>query len=131
LIARHFPDFRGPGLPAEIELWLSEEDTSRAPAWPFVYGTLIVRKLYSGTEPVLVVSERTDQPTSPLLAQLGLTSREIDVMTLIVCGNATKDVAVSLAISPRTVSKHIERSLSKLGVDSRLAAANLINELAQ
>ncbi len=44
-------------------------------------------------------------------------------------GASTKETAKRLEISPRTVDKHVERALAKLGVDTRLAAANLINQI--
>ena len=45
-------------------------------------------------------------------------------------GASTKETAARLEISPRTVDKHVERALAKLGVDSRIAAANLVNQMA-
>ncbi|MFZ0667277.1 MAG: LuxR C-terminal-related transcriptional regulator [Acidimicrobiales bacterium] len=128
MLQRHFPG-RGGSVPGEIQAWLAEPRPAPAPEWPFVHGVLLIRRLDTASGTVLLVSERDDQPARPALRKLGLTARECDVMQLIVTGVATKDVARRLEISPRTVSKHIERALSKLGVDSRTAATNLVNQL--
>jgi DNA-binding NarL/FixJ family response regulator len=48
-----------------------------------------------------------------------LTPREREVMTLLVEGLSSTDIAERLVITPRTVAKHIEHILVKLGVHSR------------
>jgi DNA-binding CsgD family transcriptional regulator len=52
-----------------------------------------------------------------------LTSREIDVLRLIAAGHTNKEIAAQLFISPGTVATHVVNILSKLGVESRTAAA--------
>ncbi len=52
----------------------------------------------------------------------GLTARELDVLTLLIDGHSDRAIAGRLLISRRTVSKHVEAILSKLGVHSRGAA---------
>jgi DNA-binding NarL/FixJ family response regulator len=52
-----------------------------------------------------------------------LTTRELDVLRQIVEGQSNQKIAVSLAISEKTVEKHLEEIYSKLGVKSRVAAA--------
>jgi DNA-binding CsgD family transcriptional regulator len=65
-------------------------------------------------------------PTSPALAttqnDFGLTRREREVLRLLVDGLPNREIADALSISPRTVGKHIEGILAKLGVESRTAA---------
>jgi non-specific serine/threonine protein kinase len=53
---------------------------------------------------------------------LGLTPRERDVLRLLVEGHPNRDIGDLLSISPRTVGKHVENILAKLGVESRAAA---------
>lgn len=53
----------------------------------------------------------------------GLTPRELDVVTLLIGGLSNGDIASRLWTSSRTVSTHVERILSKLGVRSRAGAA--------
>lgn len=55
----------------------------------------------------------------------GLTSRQQDVLVLIVAGCSNDDIAAELFISPKTVSHHVSAILAKLGVDSRVQAAAL------
>jgi DNA-binding NarL/FixJ family response regulator len=51
-----------------------------------------------------------------------LTPREIDVLSLLVEGLDQPDIAERLFITPKTVGKHIEHILAKLGVHSRAQA---------
>jgi len=48
-----------------------------------------------------------------------LTRRELDVLSLLVEGLSQPEIAERLFISPKTVGKHIEHILAKLGVHSR------------
>jgi DNA-binding CsgD family transcriptional regulator len=49
----------------------------------------------------------------------GLSARELEVLQLLVTGHSDKDIAETLAISPRTASKHVGNILAKLGVSTR------------
>ncbi|MGH9084119.1 MAG: LuxR C-terminal-related transcriptional regulator, partial [Acidimicrobiales bacterium] len=51
----------------------------------------------------------------PVLAALGITSREADVLALVATGATNREVAEHLFISTRTVDKHVERLLQKTG----------------
>jgi predicted ATPase/DNA-binding CsgD family transcriptional regulator len=53
----------------------------------------------------------------------GLTGREVDVLRLIVDGRSNQQIADALFISHKTVRNHVTAVLSKLGVESRTAAA--------
>lgn len=54
-----------------------------------------------------------------------LTRRELDVLSLLVEGLSQPGIAEKLFISPKTVGKHIEHILAKLGVHSRAQAVAL------
>ena len=54
-----------------------------------------------------------------------LTAREAEVLLWIARGKANRDVAEILALSPRTVNKHLETIFAKLGVENRSSAAVL------
>ncbi len=61
-----------------------------------------------------------------LAAQLprpDLSSRELEVLNLIVQGLSNKQIAYSLGIAEHTVKNHVKSILSKLGVDDRTQAA--------
>lgn len=53
----------------------------------------------------------------------GLTAREREVVRLAGLGRTNAEIAAELAISDRTVHKHLERAYTKLGVSNRSAAA--------
>ena len=55
-------------------------------------------------------------------AALGLTRREAEVFRLLAEGHTNRQIAETLFISPRTVSKHVESILAKFGVETRSAA---------
>lgn len=52
-----------------------------------------------------------------------LTTREMDVLALIVAGMGNKQIADELHIAEYTVKNHVKNVLSKLGVDDRTQAA--------
>ncbi|MFM0052537.1 response regulator transcription factor [Caballeronia grimmiae] len=52
-----------------------------------------------------------------------LTHRELQIATLVALGRANKQIAAELHISEWTVSSHLRRIFSKLGVRSRAALA--------
>ncbi len=51
-----------------------------------------------------------------------LTPREQDVLKWLSAGKTDRDIGAILAISPRTVHKHLQRIYEKLGVETRTAA---------
>jgi DNA-binding NarL/FixJ family response regulator len=88
-----------------------------------------------GAAPLLAqvgaVSRRTrlslETPTPAVLAkksidQLGLTSREAEVLTLVAVGHTNRQLAETLYISEKTASVHVSNILRKLGVTSRVDA---------
>ncbi|HEY3070015.1 MAG TPA: response regulator transcription factor [Gaiellaceae bacterium] len=54
-----------------------------------------------------------------------LTPREVRVLSLLVDGLSQPEIAEKLFISPKTVGKHLEHILAKLGVHSRAQAVAL------
>lgn len=56
---------------------------------------------------------------------LGLTSRELEVLNLLVNGTTNHEIAVNLGISKYTVKNHVSSILSKLGAASRTEAVSL------
>lgn len=71
-------------------------------------------------------SASPDDPTSSLLA--ALSSRETDVLRLLVTGLTNSQIADRLFISPRTVNAHLGRIYDKLDVRSRTAATRVALE---
>ena len=63
---------------------------------------------------------RGSAPVPPGLRRLGITSRELDVLILIAQGHATRDIAASLVLSPRTVEHHVASLHARIGTHTRL-----------
>ena len=55
-------------------------------------------------------------------ASLGLSTREIEVMSLIANGHTNGEIAAHLFLAEKTVKNHVRRIYSKLGVHTRPAA---------
>ena len=60
--------------------------------------------------------------TSPVSPNGVLTPRELEVLGLLAEGLNQTEIAKRLVVSPKTIGKHIERILKKLGVRSRAEA---------
>ncbi|MFJ4717181.1 ATP-binding protein [Streptomyces sp. NPDC088785] len=71
---------------------------------------------------------RGDAPADPA-EELGLTSRERDVLRLVAAGRSNRQIAEELFISPKTASVHVSNILAKLGVAGRGEAAALAHRL--
>ncbi len=56
-------------------------------------------------------------------SELGLTTREGEVLSWLSKGKTNRDIAQILGLSPRTVDKHLQQIYAKLGVENRTAAA--------
>jgi predicted ATPase/DNA-binding CsgD family transcriptional regulator len=73
-----------------------------------------------------VIAEALDIPLPAVVAEpaaAGLTPREVEVLRLIVEGRSNQEIATALFISQHTAASHVAHILSKLGLDSRTAAA--------
>jgi DNA-binding NarL/FixJ family response regulator len=60
-----------------------------------------------------------------LRIQLGLTTRESEVLYWLSNGKTNKEIAQILDIGARTVNKHLEQVFAKLGVENRTTAAGI------
>lgn len=60
----------------------------------------------------------------------GLTARQVEVLRLLAEGRSNPEIAARLHLSPKTVEHHVSAVLSKLGVESREAAARLARQHA-
>ena len=67
-----------------------------------------------------------NEPARPaLLLELGLTPREAEVLFWLSEGKTNAEIGIILDSSRRTVEKHVEHILDKLGVENRAAATRL------
>jgi DNA-binding NarL/FixJ family response regulator len=72
-----------------------------------------------------VAAEQTSSDEILLRERLSVTSREAEVLLWVSRGKSNRDIAEILALSPRTVNKHLEQVFEKLGVENRASATAL------
>jgi DNA-binding CsgD family transcriptional regulator len=60
---------------------------------------------------------------------LGLTTRQAEVAYWVAQGKTNPEIAVILDTSPRTIDKHMERILERLGMENRAAIIVRAGEL--
>ena len=119
-----------PPLPDEIALWLVRDRARASPAALVLSRPdgrrLIARRAQAPSGDLLMLSERPNVHLDT--RQLGLTAREAEVLELVRGGLASKRIAADIGISPRTVDKHVQHALDKLGVRTRVQAIALIDQ---
>ncbi len=76
----------------------------------------------------LIVATETDDAAliDAMVGTFHLTAREAEVLLWVARGKTNRDVGDILGAAPRTVTKHMEHILQKLGVETRTAAAALV-----
>jgi DNA-binding NarL/FixJ family response regulator len=82
-----------------------------------------------GDPALLLLDERRSRPDAARIRTLGLTRREVTVVTLAGKGLSNRAIADELFLSPRTVQKHLERAFAKLGAINRTDAARRLLDL--
>jgi NarL family two-component system response regulator YdfI len=99
------------------------KDTSRAALFDTIRAAARGETLL-GPEVMARVLARASASTSTKAApdDVALTDREREVLTAVARGERSKEIAVHLGISERTVKAHLASIYGKLGVDSRAGA---------
>ena len=119
-------------LPDPIPQWLDQarkgKAGSKAAIMTALPGNEQLRLQYMGmhgaNEFLLRLAKDSGAETpSSFSSELGLTTREGEVLSWLSKGKTNRDIAQILGLSPRTVDKHLEQIYSKLGVENRTAAA--------
>lgn len=79
---------------------------------------------------IVEVSERLRRANKRLAAarEIGLTDRELEVLELLAQGLLATSIASRLALSPRTVHKHLGNIYEKMGVHDRLVAVSVAQQ---
>jgi DNA-binding CsgD family transcriptional regulator len=118
----------GERLPERIERWvLAQTQSSTAPLL-LEHGEarleLHLMIVFPGK--VLVLEERKVTLRATAVERLHLTSREGEVLAWVAEGKTNGEIAIILALSARTVDKHLQRILAKLNVETRTAAAAIL-----
>jgi predicted ATPase/DNA-binding CsgD family transcriptional regulator len=78
---------------------------------------------------VIIGNPATLRASSDPGAVAGLTSRELEVLRLLVAGGSNREIADALFVSPRTVQAHLANLFGKLEVHTRAAAVARAYEL--
>jgi DNA-binding CsgD family transcriptional regulator len=114
-------------LPRELADW--HEATRRSEHPPRLRRSrqgarLRVTLLVGAREDVLILREDRDRPlcADALATVLPISRREAEVLALLAAGKTNAAIADELSLSPRTVGRHVERVLARLGVPNRAAA---------
>jgi DNA-binding CsgD family transcriptional regulator len=122
--------FCDPPAPGRLPLAISEWQTGEAPRPELVIDggegrRLIARLVELDVDPgwqAILLDEWLPGPSPAELRPLGLTPREAEVLAWVARGRSDGEIGALLAISPRTVDKHLENTFRKLGVRSRAEA---------
>lgn len=129
----------GGSLPVEVREWLAEEARRAATEELAVRPPVPLRverpegvyrlEFRPGGERVLpVVLVRWMSRQAAGGGSGALTPREEEVLAWVAEGKTNAEIGVILGASKRTVDKHVERVLRKLGVETRAAALRLVLE---
>jgi DNA-binding NarL/FixJ family response regulator len=113
--------------PALIRVLQSEESgtSARVELNGMTLELVMVARL-RGEETLIRVNDVNPAATiARLQSRHSLTSREAEVLLWVSYGKPNRVISDILAISPRTVNKHLEQIFEKLGVETRAAAAAL------
>ena len=80
----------------------------------------------NGGDWLIIMREVSDESVIEAMSLcFKLTAREAEVLYWVVKGKTNRDIGDILGSSPMTVKKHLERVYSKLGVETRTAAAGM------
>lgn len=122
-------------LPEELGRWVRHQETQlNGPNVPparlplVVEGDsrrLVVRLLPHSDHSLLYLEEHLTVPEPARLERLNLTRREAEVLAWVAQGKTNGEIGIIMGISWRTVRKHVEHFLVKLGVENRTGAASL------
>jgi DNA-binding NarL/FixJ family response regulator len=113
--------------------WLEYKYLTRAFATEF-YIVLIALAftglgIWAGYRLTPKVAAQPFERNEAALKALGLTDREVTVLELLAAGQANKEIARALDVSPNTVKTHVANLFQKLDVERRTQAIQKAREL--
>jgi CheY-like chemotaxis protein/DNA-binding CsgD family transcriptional regulator len=80
-----------------------------------------------GGDWLIIMQEESDESVIEVIAlSFKLTPKEAEVLYWVVKGKTNRDIGDIVGSSPMTVKKHLEHIFSKLGVETRTAAAGMV-----
>lgn len=101
------------GIFAVSGIWLGRRLTR-------VRETVVVREVPAPTGPFVVDEQK--------LGELGITPRELEILTLMAAGLSNREIASKIFVSENTVKTHSKRVFDKLGARRRTQAVQLGKE---
>ncbi|GDY22260.1 hypothetical protein LBMAG56_36070 [Verrucomicrobiota bacterium] len=128
----YFPKTKRDSLPDEIQRWLAQRAGSPVASCPPLivpsenYRLQVRITERADHEVILTLTEESPASMQVLVARLGLTQREAEILHWVIEGKSNSETATILNISVRTVDKHLQNVFSKLGVENRGAALRVV-----
>lgn len=120
-------------LPGAVKSWLAAAATRPvSDVQPLRFDGLRLTCLGRGARGEIVIqahSEDEGDGIARLQQRFGLTAREAEALVWLTGGKTNQEIADIMGLSRRTVDKHLEQVLEKLGVDNRTAAAIVADRL--
>jgi two-component system, NarL family, response regulator LiaR len=113
------------GIFAAFGIWLGLRITRRR---EIVRETVVVREVLVA----VAGGARGVEPFAPNMVQqqaLGITARELEILTLVARGLSNREIASQLFVSENTVKTHCSRAFDKLGAARRTQAVQRGKEL--
>ena len=104
---------------ATFGIWLGLRITRRRE-------TVVVREVLV---PADAPAPKTFAPNTARQQALGVTARELEILTLIAQGFSNREIAAQLFVSENTVKTHCARTFDKLGASRRIQAVQRGKEL--
>ena len=129
------------GLPEHLAQWILNSDQAlrKATDVPDVRHQLVIERagdrltiqmLSRPEQNFIVLEERRCAIDPEALSNLPLTRRESEILVYVAAGKTNPEIGIILGIRSRTVEKHVEHILERLGVETRTAAAAAAFEAA-
>ena len=113
---------------AAFGIWLGLRITRRRET---IRETVVVKEVHVPAEaPAPIASNKA--PFAPNAARqqtLGITARELEILTLVARGLSNREIATQLFVSENTVKTHCARAFDKLGAARRTQAVQCGKEL--
>ena len=117
---------------AAFGIWLGLRITrSRETVRETIWETVVVKEVLVTAEAAAPVASNPT-PFAPNTARqqtLGITARELEVLTLVARGLSNREIATQLFVSENTVKTHCARAFDKLGAARRTQAVQRGKEL--
>jgi two-component system, NarL family, response regulator LiaR len=106
---------------ATFGIWLGLRITRRR---EIIRETVVVREVLVPAEAPAPFTPNTDRQQT-----LGITARELEILTLVARGHSNREIATQLFVSENTVKTHCARAFDKLGAARRTQAVQRGKEL--